>query len=163
MVATTLFKSDFDDFKTSTDAITSFHTGELFKEHPEQYFATVIRICTHFKNGINTVQNFMNQIITASNKFEKDFSEGADFIDEHFNVLEDYVDFICSDFEAFKNAVVVIVPKENLEYRCKVDFNLVEQIITDLHKNVERVRTQLLSYFISNLSDKELEGRASAA
>ena len=155
--------SDLDVYKTSTDAIMEkFKNGELYRKEPKGYFARIISICDHFKTGIKNVNEAQNIIITSTNSYHSkgDYSKGIDFINDSFGLLDDYVDFICTDFEDFMQVVLGIVPKADLEYRCSVEFNLVEQLVLDLEKNNERIRAQLLSHFISKLSDEELAARA---
>ena len=130
--------SDFDVYKTSTDAIVE-NFKKMYSNDPKQFFAQIMSVCNHFKRGLINVQNSMNATITTSYGFDdaRQFSEGIDFINDSFSVLDDYVTFICTDFDDFKQTVLRVMPKDNLEYRCNIDFNLVEQLMSNLNKNVE--------------------------
>lgn len=163
MSVATKLKSEFDVYQTSTDALLKeFKNGELYVEDPQQYFGMIVTICNYFKSCVNKFERNMNEIITEGHEFQekKNYVGGLDYIAEGFDFLDDYVQHICADFQDFKNTITAIVPKENLEGRCEIEFNLVDHKIDDLDKYVERVRTEVLSYFMSKLTDTELEQRA---
>lgn len=152
--------SDFDVYKTSTDAVLEkFKSGQLYAENPEQYFATILSVCNHFKQGIVNVENILNKVITDCHACNSNYDKAVDAVYEVFDVLENFVDLICDDFGDFKDVVTSVIPKESLEHRCSIDFNLVEQRVSDLHKMLSRVRSQLLSRFMIKLTDSELKAR----
>lgn len=156
-----MYTSELNAYKTSTHALMEdFKSGKLYHENSDVYFAKIVTVCNHFKRGINNVEKALNSVIIASQGLRNDPDAGTDFVYDVFEVLDDYVDYICGDFQDFKLTVTNIVVQELFAWRCSVDFNLVEQRVSNLDKDVNRVRVELLSQFMNELSDEQLKNRA---
>lgn len=155
--------NDMTAYRTTSSALLDkFYNGELYQEQPEECFKMIIAITDHFKKGLVSLQNNINKIIKASYKVadSQTYGDALDFVSEMFESLEDDVEFICADFDNFQVYVLKNADKEMLERRCRIEFNLVQNLISDLDKTVERVRSDLICNLYSYLTDEEKATRA---
>jgi hypothetical protein len=152
----TALKSEFDVYKTTSEAVhQKIEKDQLFTGSRESIDSAILLVCNHFKTSISNVENSLNTIISTCNIIEDD-GAGMDFVYQSFDVLEDYVEFICDDFLDFKETVTSKVPVEKMPYKSNVTFNLIGHRVSDLSKMVERNRVALLTMFVTQLSDEQL-------
>ena len=73
----------------------------------------ILGICGHFAQNINRVRQELNKLTIECNKLrpEEIDNDLVDKVYQCFFLLEDYVEFICEDFEHFRKTMEAIDPE----------------------------------------------------
>ena len=125
---------------------------------------SVIKVCGHFESHLLNVNNALNEVTITCNAAAAKKEVPNDVIDmvyNYFDELEDYVEFICQDFQHFSETVKKLRPNQSaLSGQTGIRLNLVSTLFEYLEHNVARQKAAILGMLLDKLTPEQLEQRA---